>query len=171
MEEKHPTGLLEDCVAKLTTGTVPKKFRVWDLLHSRWFQGNPSQKSRQLQTDAINFFGEVMVMEGTLFDQNEDDAWKKSAEAGEVSGSLDKLQYLCVVQDTGLVDCNGDHIFEGDILRLGNSATILGYVRYDKRQGRYVIDGKFITVQCDFEDCAIAGNCFEHYNLLKEDAE
>ena len=152
-------------IIKMAEGTMPKNFRVWDFLHERWFQGDPSEKSRQLQTDCVHYFGEIMVMEGTLCDQNEDDAWKKSAEAGDIRGSLDKMNYLCVVQDTGIKDRTGKHIFEGDILEMGETR---GYVMYDKTHGNYYLAGDLVKIYCDLQDCKIIGSVFENYQLLNE---
>lgn len=146
----------------LALSTMPKNFRVWDVLHNRWFVGNTDEAALALQTDCVHYFGEYLVMEGTLFDQWEDDVWKKSAEKGEVSCSLDRIQYLVVVQDTGMKDCTGRAIFEGDILELGATRT---FVTYDSQQGRYYLYGEVAKVYCDFSSCKNVGNIFEDPEL------
>lgn len=143
-----------------TRGVIPKRFRVWDKLHHRWFQGSTKPKSIALQTDAINFFGEIMVMEGTLFDQNEDSVWKDDP---YIRCSLDLLEHLIVVQDTGAKDETGRSIFEGDIVITDDN--ILGYVAYDKHISDYIIVSPYSGTQhTELNTCIIKGNVFENYN-------
>lgn len=164
-EEQQMNDARKRAIFAVNTGSIPKAFRVWDMLHERWFQGSTDEQSLLLQTDSVHYFGELLTMEGTLFDQNEDDAWKKSAEKGDVKGSLDKINYLVVVQDTGVVDYTGRHIFEGDILELGQTR---GYVIYNRQTGSYALEGDLVTIYCDLRDCRIVGNIFENYNLLED---
>jgi len=163
-EERQVNEARERAILAVDRGGIPKAFRVWDMLHERWFQGSTTEQALLFQTDSVHYFGEFLTMEGTLFDQNEDDAWKKSAEKGDVKGSLDKIEHLVVVQDTGVVDCTGRHIFEGDILELGQTR---GYVLYNRQTGSYALAGELVTIYCDLRDCRIVGNIFENYNLLE----
>lgn len=141
-------------------GVAPKRFRVWDKLHNRWFQGNTNPKSIALQTDAVNYFGEILVMEGTLHDQNEDTMWKNDP---RIHGSLDLLEHLIVVQDTGMKDETGKAIFEGDIVITDDNT--LGYIAFDRILGSYVVVSPTRgTTLTDFQTCIIKGNVFEDYN-------
>lgn len=147
--------------------TMPKSFRVWDSLHKRWFQGGTDEKRLEHSTDNISFFGEIMVMEGTLFDQNEDDAWKtqlrggrvnSAVEQGEVKSTLDLIEYLCVVQNTGVKDSTGRFIYEGDIIKVtDNVETNYHVVSYNKQTGS--IDN--LNSFNEGDSIEIVGNVFE----------
>lgn len=139
---------------------MPKNFRVWDKLHKRWFQGKPTDEARKIQTDCVHYFGEVLIMEGTLFDKNEDDAWKESP---EINSSLDLLEYLTVVQDTGMTDREGRRIFEGDLLELKGSG---GYVDYDQEAGAYYLKNNRWSAYPNLSQYKIVGNIFENPEKL-----
>lgn len=143
---------------------IPKNFRIWDKLHNRWFQGDPSEKSRSLQTDCLHIDGEIIFMGEMYSDQNEDGVWRDDP---NVRSSLDILDYLIVVQDTGMKDERGWSIFEGDIIITDDN--IMGYVAYDKDLCEYTLISPWQgTLYTSFENCIIKGNIFEDFNLLEE---
>lgn len=117
---------------------VPKAFRVWDDKHKRWFNGATDKRSRQLQTDSVHYFGEWLIMQGTLFDQHEDKIWRDDP---DIKGSLDMLDYLIVLQDTGFRDKNGNNIFEYDLVTAEDSDGMLDdrINRVEFRDGKYVL--------------------------------
>lgn len=118
--------------------TTPKAFRVWDNKHKRWFNGKTSAKSRQLQTDCVHYFGEWLIMQGTLCDQNEDKIWRDDP---DINGSLDILNHLIVLQDTGLVDEKMQHIFEYDLVTAEDADGMLDgtICRVEYQDGSYVL--------------------------------
>lgn len=142
-------------------GVTPKAFRIWDKMHKRWFQGSTSEKAIEHCVDCINFFGEIMVMEGTLFDQNEDDAWKNEP---VIHCSLDIISWLIVVQDTGLKSADGRAVFEGDIIITDDN--ILGYVFFDRLAECYVVVNPYTntTTATTINECCIKGNIFEDWD-------
>lgn len=151
----------DEAIKKLEwEGVTPKAFRIWDKKHNRWFQGSTSEHSLQYLTDCINFFGEIMVMEGTLFDQNEDDVWKDDP---TIHSSLDVLEWLVVVQDTGLRSDSNRAVFEGDIVITDDNQ--LGYVIFDKVAECYVIvnPDDNTTTATTINGCCIKGNIFEDW--------
>lgn len=151
----------DEAIRKLEwEGVTPKAFRIWDRKHNRWFQGDTSEHARLHLTDCINFFGEIMIMEGTLFDQNEDSAWKDDP---TIHSALDLLEWLVVVQDTGLRSDSNQAVFEGDIVITDDNQ--LGYVVFDKIAECYVIvnpDDNTTTVTT-INGCCIKGNIFENW--------
>lgn len=147
-------------------GGSPKRFRIWDEKHHRWFQGGITNRERELGVDCISFFGEIMIMEGTLFDQHEDDVWKNDP---DIHGSLSLLDWLIVVQDTGNEDMNGTRIFEGDILITDDN--LIGYVSYDPNLG-YVLNSPYHgVVLTTFDTCIYKGNVFQHYDMWFKDLD
>lgn len=140
--------------------TIPKAFRVWDDKHKRWFNGATDKKSRQLQTDSVHYFGEWLIMQGTLFDQNEDKVWRDDP---DIKSSLDMLDHLIVLQDTGLVDKNMQHIFEYDLVTAEDSDGMLdsticrveyqdsGYVLVNENGCRRIDEDVWdIEIQCSY---------------------
>lgn len=147
-------------------GGIPKNFRVWDELHKRWFQGDFSQKARDYGYDSAAYFGENLIMNGTLYDQHADDAWQKSPETPH---SLDRLDWLTVVQCTGSQDENGDWIYEGDILITDDN--LIGYVAFDPAIGFNLYSPYHGVVLTKFSTCVIKGNIFQHYDQWFKDLD
>lgn len=159
----------EDC-GKLTPlqygaaiNTSPKQFRVWDRLHKRWFQGATDERSIGLHTDSIYYFGEILVMEGVLFDQNEDSVWKDDP---NIKSSLDVMNWLIVVQDTGMLDKTDRHIWEGDVVE--SDKGNVGVVLYNSRLGRYELRTSTDRLYVDFRGCKVVGSIWETPELVKE---
>lgn len=92
---------------------IQDKYRIWDSKHCRWFQGHPDAYHRQIQTDCIHFFGELMIVGEAFHDQNEDDIWKSD---DDIKSSLDIFNYLQVIHCAQKRDNDGDWIFEGDVI-------------------------------------------------------
>lgn len=159
----------EDC-GKLTPlqygaaiNTSPKQFRVWDRLHKRWFQGATDERSISLQTDSVYYFGETLLMEGALFDQNEDNVWKNDP---NIKSSLDIMNWLIVVQDTGMLDKTNRHIWEGDVVEFGKGHV--GVVLYNSRLGKYELCTSTERLNIAFDECEVVGNIWESPELIKE---
>lgn len=144
--------------------TIPKTVRIWDDLHKRWFQGGTSAKQRRLETDAVHFFGEIMIFGEVFHDQNEDGAWKGM-------GVIEMLDHLIVVQDTGVTDQDGRHVFEGDIIQ-DSEHGYLSVAMYDA--GEYVgVDPVDDTINDSLyllaRDGQVVGNIFDNPELLEEE--
>ena len=76
------------------------------------------------------------------------------------------------MQDTGLLDKNGEKIFAGDIMReplewTGKNNPILHKVVWSVMGPTLKNwEGEYITSD-DFEQCEIIGNIYQHKNLIK----
>ncbi len=144
--------------------TIPKRFRIWDMFHKRWFQGGTSDQDRTLGVDAVHLFGETAVF-GTLFhDQNcihDSDDW-------EGMGVIDMLEHLVCVQSTGLKDKNGREIFEGDIIKFGEVVAVVEY-HYGVIQ-YYRVDKQYYLL-AESRETEIIGNIFENPELLGEQVD
>lgn len=144
---------------------IELRYRIWDTLHNRWFQGATDDKSRQLRTDAISFFGETMMLGEHFRDQNEDDVWRDMH-------INDRLEHLVVVPSTGCKDYYGKEIFFGDILCKEEYRETC-YVFYSS--GAYRTEGgygaeqktldKFLYDPNSFH-ARVIGNIFENPELL-----
>lgn len=133
------------------------KFRIWDRKNNRWFHGSTDKKSRELKTDAINLFGEVIVCGEILRDQNTDKII-----------SITELNDLITVQYTGLKDKNGVEIYEGDVLETpkGTFKVIyfeLSFQIRNQDNTLYVENRSIITW---LYDCEVIGNIYENPELL-----
>jgi uncharacterized phage protein (TIGR01671 family) len=93
---------------------------------------------------------------------------------------LKNTDQFILMQFTGLKDCNGKEIYDGDILKI-KDGRVLGKVYYDVDETCYYIDGK---EDCDFlsewvrlpkmleaigniPPVEIIGNIYENAELLK----
>ncbi|MCM1323286.1 MAG: YopX family protein [Acetobacter sp.] len=145
---------------KKPLNVTPKAFRVWDSKHNRWFNGSTDQESRNLQTDSVHYFGEWLMMQGTMYDQNEDGVWRDDP---DIKGSLQILDFLEVVQDTGIEDKNGNRIFEYDLVTAEDADGMLdgticrveyqdnGYVLTNENGYRRIDEEVFnIEIQCSY---------------------
>lgn len=149
----------------------PIKFRIWDKKHNRWFQGGTDQKSIDLQTDAIDLFGEVIIFGEILHDQHEDDIWKNDK---DITCSLDVMKWLEPCQFTGLYDKNNRPIYEGDLLLIP--------ARKDKTNGKiYAVEWHKVHARFNFANkngefgeinigkikrAEVIGNIYENPELL-----
>lgn len=151
---------------KLTT-VVPDSFRIWDGLHGRWFWGDTDDKSRQLQTDSIHFFGEVMTFGETFHDPHEDGVWKGI-------GFVNMLEWLTLVPSTRMWTEDKKEIFNGDFLETCEGGS-LGLVYYDLDLGGYAVWhlgdsiplGKFLKEE-SWKPATIVGNAFENPELANK---
>lgn len=135
------------------------KFRIWDKGNNRWFHGSTDEESIKLQTDAINLFGEVIIMGEILRDQNDDKMI-----------SLERLKDLVACQFTGLKDKNGKEIFEGDILnqKTGRDYSEIRFVEFRDGAFRFKEQNTphqgFIYSNPGTE---VIGNIYENKELLE----
>lgn len=80
-----------------------------------------------------------------------------------------------LMQFTGLIDCEGKEIYEGDILRWTswegvNSGTIIGiYIVKWNDEGSYILHDPYENTDWPINDTEfenVIGNIYEHSNLL-----
>lgn len=154
--------------------TIPKKFRIWDTFHKRWFQGGTSDQDRSLGTDAIDIFGEVTVFGALFHDQNcvkDSDDWKGIS-------FIEMLKFLVCVQSTGIKDRNGREIFEGDIIVdhgyiVNGAYKLIGFVTTSKVAAGYTISSPMNRysstnlILSRVNQYEIIGNVFENPELLE----
>ena len=138
-----------------------KSFRLWDRLHQRWFYGSTTEKAIKLGTDAISLFGETIVFGSILHDPHDDDVWKNDP---KIKSSLDVLDYLLAVQNTGVLDEDGRFIYEGDIVQFGE---LRGVVMYNAIVAGFQMWTNFKWVYCNLRESKIIGNIFENPELMK----
>lgn len=79
-----------------------------------------------------------------------------------------------IMQSTGLVDKNGEEIYEGDIIKFdGKYTKAKRLIRYSKQEGRLVACyTDFVYDYCDFNkdwisQWEVIGNIYENPELLK----
>lgn len=82
-----------------------------------------------------------------------------------------------VGQYTGLVDKNGEQIFEGDIVSICGCTSFLFVINWDDRKNCYVLKGTVNGVQDAAhnvigspEDVEVVGNIYDNPELLKDGA-
>ena len=86
---------------------------------------------------------------------------------------LDMDKYYVINTNTicryvGIEDCNGNKIFEGDVVKIGKDVSI---VKWEDEYGRFVIKSKrFIIAVSDKirNEVEVIGNIFENGELVKE---
>ena len=81
------------------------------------------------------------------------------------------------LQYTGLKDKNGVEIYEGDVLRDGKDATLIGVVFWNDMRAMFGIDpsqcdatarsSKFIAPFDDWSDWEVIGNIYQNPELVK----
>ena len=130
------------------------KFRIWDKKNNRWFHGSTDKKSIELGTDAINLFGETIIMGEILRDQNTDK-----------SISLERLKDLEVCQFTGLKDRKGVEIYEGDIIKIKGKNGKEYHIKVVEWEND--ICGFNQIWECYKPFIEVIGNVWENSDLLK----
>lgn len=126
------------------------KFRVWD-------------SALNVYIKDINFFlntnGELLL--------------PKQKDSNELkSTSCDRF---IVEQCTGLSDCDGNLIYEGDIVEyeyhsyLNYLKTEIHTISYSDLEARWKFDNTYIYFNADVaEECKVIGNINENKNLIKQ---
>ena len=101
------------------------------------------------------------------------------------SGLVKTMDWVFVIpetvgQFTGLYDCDGNEIYEGDILRLGNSPSGICKVKWNETMASFCIQfffenklgtralGEWVICERKVE---VIGNIFDNPELLKGGAE
>lgn len=139
----------------------PIKFRAWDTVSKKYLHPYP---------DGFHLFGEVMC-----FDLIEQQLHELRGE----SYSLLSLNDVVVEQFTGLTDCKGKEIWEGDILswEAGSDEYDRGHVYY-YRGGFYISFEKVphhstsepLADELENYHIEVLGNIHENPDLLKKGA-
>lgn len=123
------------------------KYRAWDSVKKEMFK----------DTFAITESGQVVVVEQESVASSPDYVF---------------VDYLVLMQSTGLKDKNGKEIFEGDIVKMAKDVysepTYYEVVRH--RGGAYRLESK--QHGCELwlrhTDCEIVGNIYENRELLED---
>ncbi len=124
------------------------KFKVWDSARKEWLHKQP-----------FNLYGECTLL--GMIDAR--------PEGGHVL--IAELNDLVPLQFTGLTDCKGVEIYEGDIVSLlgeispikfeGSSFKILRTMFFIERKSWLILD------VMNLADCEVIGNIFENAELLE----
>lgn len=74
-----------------------------------------------------------------------------------------------LMQFTGLKDCNGKEIYEGDIIEIEDDLNVRGIVRYDEESAMFMED-EFSLFEILNAGCSIKviGNIYENPELRRE---
>ena len=123
------------------------KFRAWDSVKKEMFK----------DTFAITESGQVVVVEQESVASSPDYVF---------------VDYLVIMQSTGLKDKNGKEIFEGDIVKMAKDVysepTYYEVVRH--RGGAYRLESK--QHGCELwlrhTDCEVVGNIYENREFLED---
>ena len=69
-------------------------------------------------------------------------------------------------QYTGMKDCDGTEIYEGDILKDTNDGFVIGAVEWDDEDLEYFVDDRL----CNYysQEVQVCGNIYENPELIKE---
>lgn len=79
-----------------------------------------------------------------------------------------------IQQCTGLTDCSGNLIYEGDVVRFGLEENDIGVIEWDEGRCRFIIDEKLNNSVSDFDnfyskELEVIGNICEHEFFKQEE--
>lgn len=134
------------------------KFRAWDKINKRW----------------LNLF-KIVFNEGV-------------SAVEDLEGEMYGLHQVELMQFTGLKDCEGVDIYEGDILKINDiyrdddgaefTENHISIVEWNEKHARFIVnlkeDGEYYYsgindfYEFDFDDIEVIGNVFENPELVKD---
>ena len=129
------------------------KFRAWDSVKKEMFK----------DTFAITEIGQVVVVEQKFVTDSPDYVF---------------VNYLVIMQSTGLKDKNGKDIFEGDVLEIEDEGEVLGNAKltWDKERAVFMIEAISVDDIAPFHEILsdesysyrVVGNIYENPELLEK---
>jgi len=116
------------------------KFRAWDNKENCWYKNE------------LSFYGFAIFGECTML----------------YTPPVDYLQHLVITQYTGLKDCNGKEIYEGDVIKynvsLDGKIKDKGVVKYLTNKAMFGLSPNGLH---ELSGVEIIGNIYENSELLK----
>ncbi len=134
---------------------TPLRFRAW-------FKGDEEQQANPCMIQNVH-----LVYDGYNGGLTEQDDPNHILGGCSSFGTLLNNKDFIVMQSTGLHDKNGKEIFEGDILRTGNSDIPIGCVKWSEVEAWFWVRAAGLRAETfPLPECEVIGNIYENPDLL-----